>query len=104
MFYVVFSLLLFVSSVVVHIFYCRHTSKPGLHTKAFILIALLSLGIDGAVAWVVNQQSLFEPHSLWGLPLIMTSMVIFVLLVPSYLSFYVLTQLMSPSKKILLSM
>lgn len=94
MLYVVFALGLFIASVIVHIGFCRRTTKAGLQAKAYVVIGFVFLSIyAGGV--------LALPH--WGLPFKITAGVIFLLLVPVYLCFYVLTQLTSPSKKILLA-
>jgi hypothetical protein len=86
-----------------HILFCRKTTKPGLHAKAFILTALFSLGIYVAGVLALQDGGMLDAHSLWGLPFRFTAGIIFVLLAPIYLCFYVLTQLTSPSKKILLA-
>jgi hypothetical protein len=101
MFYIAFALFLFVSSVLVHIFFCRKTTKPGLHAKAFGLTAIIFLVIYVVGVLVLQNSSILDPRTLWGLPFKITAGVIFVLLVPAYLIFYTSTQLMSPSKKIL---
>jgi hypothetical protein len=103
MFYIVFVILLFIFSVMVHIFFCRTTSKPGLHAKAFVFIAVIFLCIYGAGVALLQNLGILDPRSVWGLPFKITAGIIFVLLVPIYLCFYVLTQLTSPSKRILLS-
>jgi len=81
---------LFTMTVVVHILFCRQQKTKGLQAKAFIFIALFFLLIYIVITVLFNQRS-FE----WS------SGLLFVLLVPVYLCFYVLTQLTSPSKKIL---
>ena len=102
--YVLFALLLFCASVITHIFYCRKSPKSQLHAKAFIFIAILYLIFYAIGVLVVSQAGMLHAQSLWGAPFKITSGVIFLLLIPVYLSFYVLTQLMSPSKKILLTL
>jgi hypothetical protein len=101
--YVLFALFLFCLSVMVHVFFCRNTSKAGLHARAYVLIAIFLTGVYAAGVYFVDPRML-DPRSFWGLPFKMTSGFIFVLLIPVYLSFYVLTQLMSPSKKILIAL
>jgi len=101
--YVFFALLLFCASVMVHIFFCRKTTRPGLQARAYIFIAMIFMGVYIAGVYAAGQGMLLDPHSLWGLPFKITSGVIFILLGPVYLMFYALTQLMSPSKKILMS-
>jgi hypothetical protein len=101
--YVLFALLLFCASVMAHIFFCRGTTRPGLQARAYIFIATIFMGVYIAGVYFVGQGKLLDPHCLWGLPFKITSGVIFILLGPAYLMFYALTQLMSPSKKILMS-
>lgn len=96
-------LLLFSVLVMTHILYCRKTVKPGLHAKAFVLMALVYLGIYAVSVLALSNSNIIDPNSLWGFPFKISSGFIFVLFVPLYLCFYVLTQLTSPSKKILLA-
>lgn len=103
MFYIVLSMLLFIASVIVHIFFCRKTTKSGLQARAFIFISVISMGIYMTGVLTVQHWGMFDPHSLWGFPFRITAGLILILLVPIYLCFYVLTQLTSPSKKILLA-
>ena len=103
MFYIVWALLLFVASMAVHICYCRKTTKSGLQAKAFILTAFIFFGIYFVSVIALQYLNLLDPYSLWGLPFRITAGIIFILLIPIYLIFYVLTQLTSPSKKILLA-
>jgi hypothetical protein len=92
MFYVILALGLFAASVVSHVALCRRLSKHALHAKAFIGLALLFLGIYWAAATVIPIR---------GLPLQLTGACIFILLIPTYLIFYVLTKLVSPSQALL---
>jgi len=92
MFYILLATVLFISSVFVHILICRHTSKTGLQAKAFIVTAMVFLGVYGLGVAILPVI---------GLSFKFTAAIIFFLLIPIYLSFYVLTQLTSPSKKIL---
>ncbi len=101
MFFIFLVLLLFVGTVIIHILFCRNTSKQGLHAKLFVNMAFLALGIYVVLVLAWAYPATLDPHSLWGLPFKFTAGAIFVLLVPMYLCFYVLTQLTSPSKKIL---
>ena len=103
MVYVLFSLILFCASVLMHVLFCRKINRPGLQAKAYIFISLFFIFVYALVVFVVGQKHIFDPHSFWGMPFTLTAGLVFVLLVPVYLSFYALTQLMSPSKKILLS-
>ncbi len=103
MFYIVFVILLFIVSVTVHMFFCRGTSKPGLHAKAFCLIAGILGGLYAVCVFALQPANMLDPTSLWGLPFKITAGIIFLLMVPVYLCFYVLTGLTSPSKRILLT-
>jgi hypothetical protein len=99
MLYILLIILFFMAAVAAHVLFCRRTTKPGLHAKAFIMIAFFFLGVFSVLAAALP----LDPHSLWGLPFKITAGVIFMSLIPIYLSFYVLTQLISPSQKILLT-
>ena len=101
--YVLFAFLLFCASVMTHIIFCRSKPKSGLHVKAFILIAILFLVVYAVGVWAVQQAGTLQAQPVWGLPFQFSAGLIFVLLVPVYLILYVPTQLMSPSKKILLT-
>jgi hypothetical protein len=101
MFYIVLVLLLFMATVIAHILFCRKTGKPGLHARVFVFIATGAWGIYAVLMLTVPYSDILGQHSLWGLPFKVAAGVIFILLVPIYLCFYVLTQLTSPSKKIL---
>ncbi len=103
MFYIVFAVALFIASVITHIFFCRRVVKTGLHAKAFIFTAIIFFGVYALSVLALWHSPVLDPRSLWGLPFRITAGLIFLLLVPVYLCFYVLTQLTSPSKKILLS-
>ncbi len=103
MFYIICAILLFIFSVTAHIFFCRKTAAPGLHAKAFVFMAIIFLGIYVTIVLSLQCGGMLDPHSLWGIPFKITAGIIFILLVPIYLCFYVLTQLMSPSQKILMA-
>ncbi len=99
MLYIFLALLSFCACVGSHIHFCRSASKTVLHSKAFLGLVGCFLGIYAILCFLVPAPS---PASVWGMPLKLTGGVLFVLCAPAYLTFYVLTQLMSPSKKILL--
>jgi hypothetical protein len=103
MIYPLLALLLFWVAVTLHVFFCRTTTQRGLHASVFCVIAGVFWAIYGFAALLVESWDIFDPHSLWGWPFKISGGIIFILLVPVYLSFYVLTQLTSPSKKILLA-
>lgn len=103
MFYIVLALVLFAALVAAHIFFCRKANRPGLQAKAFGFMAIIFLGFYVTGVSVGPCSVMFDPQGLWGLPFKITAGIIFFLLVPVYLCFYVLTQLTSPSGKILLA-
>jgi hypothetical protein len=99
--YVLFALLVFAASVAVHILFCRGAAGEGLHAKAYVNIAVFFFGVYVAGIYLLHPLNVLDPCSFWGLPFKISSGLIYILLIPVYLSFYVLTQLVSPSKKIL---
>ena len=101
MFYALLSLLLFSCSVIIHLFYCRNKPKAGLYVKAYGMIAFVFFYIYALVAehWPLAQEG-----SLWSMPFKFTAGVLYLLLVPFYLTFYRHTQWGSPSHKILLAL
>ena len=101
MVYIVFIIVLFIASVTAHVFFCRKAAQQGLQARAFIIITMIALGIYILAVAALQYSGMIDPHSLWGLPFRITAGIIFILLAPIYLCFYVLTQLTSPSKKIL---
>ena len=86
-----------------HVLYCRRHLKSGLQARVFVQIASFLIVVYAISAFFLQGWCSLDAHSLWGLPLQISAGLIFVLLVPVYLTFYVLTQLQSPSKKILLT-
>src|SRR5262245_19517417 len=96
MLYLLLALVLFSAAVSSHIALCRRASKTHLHTREFFILSACLLGV---YALAVLLWPAPDPKTVWGLPLKITSAAIFILLVPVYLIFYVLTQLTSPSKK-----
>lgn len=98
--YILFALLLFCSSVTVHVLFCRRRRGPGLQARAYLYIAAFFIAVYATGAHFMAGT--LDPHSLWGSPFKATAGILFVLSVPIYVSFYALTQLMSPSKKILI--
>ena len=98
--YILSAFVLFAAAIAVHIAYCRSTSVLGLQAKTFCLIAFLFLGLYVVTVVMLKQSGLMQ-SSMWGLPFAVTAGLIYILLIPVYITFYVLTQLTSPSKRIL---
>jgi hypothetical protein len=101
MFYLLAAMGFFFIAVFIHIQICRaKRSQAGLWVKLFCVIAGFGLGL----CWLAFVAFHHVPHrsGLWALPLELTSSLIYLLLVPSYVVFYVSTQMMSPSKRILM--
>lgn len=85
------SLAVFLVCVIMHIAYCRRASKTTLHAKVFMILSVIGLGV-----YVVSVKGNVSPLSLK-----FSGAVLFVMLIPTYLILYVLTQLKSPSQVIL---
>jgi len=101
MVYVFFALLLFAGSVLVHVLYCRKAPRNCLHLRAYYLIALSFFCVYCVGVLAILPGSYLRGAGVWGMPLQITAGVIFILLVPFYLTFYRHTQLVSPSQKVL---
>ena len=101
MLYIIMSLLLFSAAVILHILFCRMHRGQGLQAKAFVFIAIFLFLFYVSVVVCTPSMGFLDPDSMWGLPFKMTAGLMYLLLVPVYLCFYVLTQLVSPSKRIL---
>lgn len=94
MMHVFMSLILFFLAVLLHLWYCHKTTLKGLQAKAFVIIAVGILMFMGVLF-------IFIPFDPWEPALTWTAIIIYLLLIPVYLIFYVTTSLISPSKKIL---
>ena len=101
MFYILLVIFLFIVSVIAHIIFSRTTAQRALHAKVFIFIITVALVVYVGLVLALQHTHFLDSHSLWGWPFSMTAGFILILFVPIYLSFYVLTQLISPSQKIL---
>jgi hypothetical protein len=86
---IILSVFFLFSSILIHLILCRKDNDKSLKAKLFVQITLTALGLFLAIGFGAR------------LPYILTSAVIYVLLVPVYLIFYVSTELYSPSKRIL---
>ncbi len=100
MLYILVALFLFFDAVAIHIVVCRNAKEEGLFLKIFFVIALVNL----LICWMIFYLFLIKHAalSIWFIPLSLTSTVIYLLLIPTYLVFYFSTQQLSPSKKIML--
>ncbi len=99
MIYPLLALIVFAMAIILHLYFCRHHPQQGLQAKVFLLISTVGLLMTGLIFLCLNRT--MSPLSWWGMPLLVSSLLMYLLLVPTYLVFYVTTQLMSPSKKIL---
>lgn len=88
----ILALIVFLFVVVTHIIYARLKAKQVLFARAFLILSIL-----GFVLLVI----ILNVFSLPGLRLPITSLVLYLFLIPTYLIFYVSTLLVSPSKKII---
>ncbi len=83
------SLAFFAFSVLLHLCICRRSKVKDLKAKLFIIIGLAALAVFIFIA-------------AWGrMPLAVTAAVLYIFLLPVYLTFYCSTELMSHSKRIL---
>lgn len=94
MMHVGLAVILFLLAATIHLLYCRQTTSKGLQAKVFLVIAL-------GVLMFMEGLFIFIPFDPWGPALPWTATTIYLLLIPAYLIFYVTTDLLSPSKKIL---
>ena len=92
----------FLGVVIIHLLVCRKKSQEGLLLRPFITIALMNLFLLWGFFWFSNRYMHSDPTSIWSVRLYGCAVVIYILLIPTYLVFYFSTQQMSPSKKILL--
>lgn len=76
-------------AIMAHLVICRLSPNKALKAKLFVSIAIV--GLAAVIGLGVG----------FSLPLLLTSCLIYILLVPVYLIFYVSTELMSPSKRIM---
>lgn len=89
---IILSFLIFIMAALLHVLFCYMSPVKNLKGKLFMQISgggLLLLILLGVVL---------------SLPLLWTSVLFYVLLLPMYLIVYVTTELVSPSKKILKSL
>jgi hypothetical protein len=85
----------FACSIAAHVFFCRGLPKNQLHAKLFVGVAFFT----GGLGWLARSflANPFEGDTAFPA----TAVVIYLLLIPAYLIFYVTTELNSPSKLIL---
>jgi len=101
MLYIVVMLLFFFDAVLIHLLVCRRSRQEGLFLKNFIAIAGVNLGVCWLVfLWLLHRSA--GAPGVWFVPLVWTSTIFYILLIPTYLVFYFSTQQTSPSKKIML--
>jgi hypothetical protein len=92
-------LMIFFLSICAHVLWCRLRPRKDLQIPEFLAVAFIGLLIfcllkgKGVSAQAVN---------FWNMPLFLSSVVIYVLLVPMYLIFYFGTKVKSPSLQVLL--
>ena len=94
-----FSIFIFFAGL--HLGICRREKKDFLLIKKFLCMSALGLLIFWKTFFLIHYNSAPDNHSLWHLPLPVTSTLLYVLLTLIYLSFYVNVKLVSPSKKIM---
>ena len=91
---------IFLFFVGLHLGICRREKKDFLLIKKFLFMSVLGLPIFWKTSFLFHYNPPLEIHSVWHLPLPVTSTLLYILLTLIYLSFYVNVKLVSPSKKI----
>ncbi len=87
-----FTVVFFLLAIAVHAYCCRFKPQGVLYAKDFVIIALCLLAVEGYFLYHL-------PHGDFWFPL--SAIVIYILLIPTFLIVYVSMVLMSPSKRIL---
>ena len=99
--HLIISLGFFFLAAVIHVRICR--DQPGLLIKTFLGLAVAGLAGVCTVFFSLNRNAVIVPHpSLWMIDLSLTATLSYILLIPTYLIFYVNTRLVSPSQKVLM--
>ncbi len=91
----ILAVVIFLSVVFCHLVICRYRDREKLYVREFLMLALFGLAVSIAGSIYLPKAIVIGPR------LIITSVIFYILLIPTYLCFYVLTLLVSPSKKIL---
>ncbi len=86
------SLVFFFLAIITHAVYCRRHNQQFLYAKAFIIIACVYGLVHVALILSIHASST---------RLVLTSVALYLLLIPVFLIIYVSMILMSPSKKLL---
>ena len=100
MFHIISSVVFFLVAVMVHILWCRAFPKKDLRMLVFCVIAGIFLIALAIFQYFFLRQG--DAGSLWMIPLPLTALILYLLLVPTYLNFYFLTKVESPTKRLLL--
>ena len=96
------SLFLFCMAVGGHMAWCRQRRASRLHIGPFVYMAFFGLLLQICVLFLVKKLPSEEyPVNFWTLPLKASSLLLYLLLIPTYLAFYFNTQVESPTQKIL---
>lgn len=105
MLYINLSFLFFCLFVIIHIAWYRIKSEKKLEIQPILIIGGILLIVYLALLKKLSSLSLFiheNTFNFWNAPLIITSLVVYLLLIPFYMIFYISAEIESPSMKILL--
>ena len=102
MFDILSSLIFFFLSVGIHVLWCRLFPKKDLQILLYCAIAMIMLMVSGGYLFFLRPQLIPIGNSFWNIPLPLSSLALFVLLIPVYLMLYFMTQQESPTKRLLL--
>lgn len=85
-------------SVVSHLLWCRARRSTELEIASFLYLTLVYGGVTIFIYMIFNH---LNPVQLWSIPLSVSSLAVYGLLVPAYLVIYAGTVIDSPSQKVL---
>lgn len=91
--------------IIMHVGWCRIKSEEKLQVKPILFIAFFCLVSYLVFLKKFSGSSIFiyeTTFNFWKVPLMITSSIVFLLLIPFYILFYICTEIESPSMKILL--
>ena len=104
MVYLILSFGSFLLAVIFHCVWCRFKKSSELQVLPFFLLAALNLAVYVFVVRIFLKPLFNGTQSLWNMPLEITSITFFILLVPFYTIFYYSVNIDSPSRTILFSL
>ncbi len=101
MIYLILSLGIFFLCVTTHILWCRIRRRNELQMIIFVVLACMGLLVYFGLAFQFCKFEESQPISLWNMPLLLSSGLLYIFLTPVYMAFYFNTRVESPTQKIL---